>query len=81
MSRFFFSMLALLLPSLAVACPVCFDPNETSRGAYINTAAFLTILPLAMIAGSAVWLVFRARELARAERAMAQATPPVGTRA
>lgn len=50
------------LPAVAIACPVCFDPNETARGAFFSTAIFLTLLPLSMIVGVAWWMARRDRK-------------------
>lgn len=64
---------SLALPRIALACPVCFDPNETARGAFYSTAIFLTLLPLGMIVGTTLFLVRRAhaRELAESQEAQA----------
>lgn len=69
MMRALVVLAAWLMPAAALACPVCFDPNETARGAFFSTAIFLTILPLGMIVGAAWWLARRVRELDAAERA------------
>jgi hypothetical protein len=53
--------LLAVLPDVALACPVCFDGAGESRQAFIATTAFLTALPLGMIAGAGVWLRQRAR--------------------
>lgn len=52
------------VPSLALACPVCFDANEANRDAYVGTTVLLSLLPLAFV--GAVVLVLRARARARA---------------
>ncbi len=39
----------LLLPNLAQACAVCFDPTGETRWTFIATTAFLTFLPLILI--------------------------------
>lgn len=57
------ALLAWGLPSLALACPVCFDANEANRDAYVGTTVLLSLLPLAFI--GAVALVLRARARAR----------------
>lgn len=54
---------ALFAPVTAHACAVCFDPNETTRDAYAYTAAFLTLLPLAMSGGLVWWIRRRAAML------------------
>jgi hypothetical protein len=35
----------------ALACSVCFDQNAERRAAFLSTTAFLSLLPLALIAG------------------------------
>ena len=40
-----------LLPAAAVAGPVCGFGEDASRGAYIGTTVFLSLLPLALIGG------------------------------
>ena len=50
---------ALLLsaPALAEACPVCnAAKNEESRIAFLVTTAFLSLLPLGLVAGVLLWL-------------------------
>jgi hypothetical protein len=49
------------LPDVAHACAMCFSGSEESRKAFFVTAAFLTLLPLGMVAGAATWLRSRAR--------------------
>jgi hypothetical protein len=67
MSRRWIPVLVLLLlvvvPDVAHACPVCFDPREENRVAYLATTAFMSLFPLGMIGGVGVWLRRRAREL------------------
>ncbi len=64
--RRFIPLLALallaLLPDALHACPVCFDPREENRQAFLATTIFLTLLPLGMVAGTGLWLRKRARE-------------------
>ena len=45
-----------LLPTAAAACPVCGFGEDESRGAYIGTAVFLSVLPLALIGGFVLFL-------------------------
>ncbi|MEB2285396.1 MAG: hypothetical protein B6D46_01015 [Polyangiaceae bacterium UTPRO1] len=40
----------------ALACPVCFAADERARASYLDTAVLLSILPLALFAGLALWL-------------------------
>ena len=57
------ALAALLVPELAQACSVCFSGQDQSRTAFIVTTAFLSVLPLAFIAGMALWIRSRARAL------------------
>ena len=56
--------LLALLPDVALACPVCFDSSDENRQAFLVTTAFLSLLPLGMVAGAGVWLRRRSRETA-----------------
>lgn len=58
-------VLALLaaLPETAYACPVCFDPREENRLAFLATTIFMSLVPLGMVGGMGLWLRKRAREL------------------
>jgi hypothetical protein len=51
----------VLLPDVAHACAMCFSGPEESRKAFALTAAFLTLLPLGMVAGATTWLRSRAK--------------------
>ncbi len=57
------ALAVLLVPELAQACSVCFSGQDQSRTAFIVTTAFLSVLPLAFIAGMALWIRSRARAL------------------
>ena len=50
-----------LFPDVAHACPVCFDARDENRQAFLATTAFLSLLPLGMVAGTGLWLHRRAR--------------------
>ncbi len=67
MSRFLVVAAALVLlaglPEAVSACPVCFDARDENRQAFLATTAFLTLLPLGMMAGAGLWL--RKRSLDR----------------
>jgi len=67
MSRRWIPVLALLalvlLPEVAHACPVCFDPREENRVAYLATTAFMSLFPLGVVGGFTMWLRKRARTL------------------
>lgn len=56
--------LALLAstPDAAWACPVCFDSSDENRMAFLVTTAFLSLLPLGMVAGAGLWIRKRAKE-------------------
>lgn len=63
-------LLAVLLPRVAYACPVCFyTENDANRVAYLVTAIFMTALPFVVVGGILLWVVRRARA------ADAQVTP------
>ena len=51
----------LALPDLAHACAMCFSGSEETRKAFFVTAAFMTLLPLGMVAGATTWLHSKAR--------------------
>jgi hypothetical protein len=54
-------------PRAAAACAVCSSGREDeTRFAFLWTTAFLSALPLGMVAGIALWLRRRLREHARA---------------
>ena len=55
--------LLVVLPDVTYACPVCFDPREENRVAFLATTAFLSLVPLGMVGGLGMWLRRRAREL------------------
>lgn len=50
-----------VLPEIAHACAVCFDGPGETRKAFFATTAFLTLLPLGMVASAGVWLRGKAR--------------------
>ena len=56
-------LLVAVLPEVALACPVCFDARDENRQAFLATTAFLTLLPLGMVAGAGLWLRKRSREV------------------
>jgi len=51
----------VVAPDVAHACAMCFSGPEESRKAFATTAAFLTLLPLGMVAGMTTWLRSRAK--------------------
>jgi hypothetical protein len=59
----FVLLLIAVLPDVAHACPVCFDPREENRVAFLATTVFMSLVPLGMVGGLGLWLRKRAREL------------------
>lgn len=59
------SVLTLGIPETAHACAVCFDANGEVRMAFILTTVFLTMLPLAVVGGTGLWLRRRHREIVK----------------
>lgn len=55
-------------PALALACPVCFDPKETTRSAFLGSTVFLSLLPLLMMGGVGWFIRARVRAAKRAAR-------------
>ena len=51
----------MLLPQVALACPVCGQAKEAQNTAYIVSTGLMSFLPLLFIAGVVYWLVRRAR--------------------
>ena len=52
-------------PAVALACPVCFDPREENRLAFMLTTLLLTLTPLALVGGVVYGLWRRYKQLAR----------------
>lgn len=69
------SIALLLLPGLALACPVCFNMREEARQAFKDTAIFMTVLPFFFV-GGVIWWVRRALSAAETDEAAATAAPP-----
>ena len=57
------ALLMAVLPDVALACPVCFDGRDENRQAFLATTAFMSLLPLGMVAGAGLWIRKRTREL------------------
>jgi hypothetical protein len=55
------------MPNDALACAVCFVAKPESLMAYFGTGVLLSVLPLALIGGLAVWL-YRQGKLHSEER-------------
>lgn len=49
-----------LVPSLALACPMCIASNEANRDAFLGTTVLLSLLPLAMFGGFLAYVLHRA---------------------
>ncbi len=56
-----------LWPTVAGACPVCFDPREESRLAFLVTTIFMTVLPLLLIGCAVLWFLRRAKHMNRSD--------------
>lgn len=52
-----------IFPDIAHACPVSFDARDENRQAFLAATAFLSLLPLGMVAGAGLWLRKRSREI------------------
>jgi hypothetical protein len=67
MNRAWILVLALVLlavvPDDAAACAVCFDARDENRQAFLVTTAFLSLLPLGMVAGAGMWMRKRSKEI------------------
>ncbi len=50
------ALFTLCWSSEAAACAVCFSGSDHSRWAYIGTTFFLSLLPLSLIGGVALWI-------------------------
>lgn len=60
-------LMLAILPDVAHACPVCFDPREENRIAFLATTAFMSLFPLSMVGGLGLWLRRRSRQLRDSE--------------
>jgi hypothetical protein len=59
------------LPAVCQACAVCNDPtNQDSQAAFLNMTIFMSLFPLAMIGGVALWLWRRVKALEAQEAAL-----------
>ena len=63
--------LLALFPDFAYACPVCFDRDDEARIAFLATTGLLTLLPLGMVGGFAMWIRKRGRAESSARHAQA----------
>ncbi len=73
MRRLWIPVLALAflvaLPEIAHACPVCFDPRDENRFAFLATTAFLSLFPLSIVGFAGLWLRKRAKDIDEEDRA------------
>jgi len=53
--------LLIVVPDVAHACPVCFDPREENRLAFLATTVFMSLFPLSIVGGFGAWLRKKAR--------------------
>lgn len=56
-----------LLPAVAQACPTCGVGNGRNKIAFFVTTVFLSLLPLAMLAGIILWIVRNSRSFIASE--------------
>ena len=54
--------LTVLVPGLADACSVCFDPEEANRQAFLDMTILMSLLPLALIGGGVLWIRKRVKD-------------------
>jgi peptidoglycan/LPS O-acetylase OafA/YrhL len=66
---------AMLMPKVALACPVCFDPRDENRFAFLGTTIFLSLLPLGMVGAMVTWVRQRSRKLDEEQATSAGSTP------
>jgi len=57
------ALVMAVFPDVVLACPVCFDARDENRQAFLATTAFMSLLPLGMVAGAGLWIRRRSREL------------------
>jgi hypothetical protein len=66
---------AVLVPSLVLACPACTNTQEQNRVAYLVTTALLTLLPVGMIGTLIGWLISESRKANQETQAPANVNP------
>ena len=57
------AVLLVLLPESVSACPVCFDSSDENRMAFLATTAFLSLVPLGLVAGTGLYIRKRSKDL------------------
>lgn len=68
-------VLLALVPDVAHACPVCFDPRDQSNGTFLASTAFLSLFPLGMLGSVGFWLRKRVQKLDESEEEEGPSTP------
>jgi hypothetical protein len=61
LKKLFALLLSMSWPVVAHACSVCYAANDRNRIAFFNTTILLSLLPLGMFTGGALWFVKQAR--------------------
>ena len=61
---------AIIWPSVANACAVCFSATDSNRMAFLITTIVLSFLPLSLIVGGLLWLRKRYRQVEAEEAAL-----------
>ena len=56
-------VLLAVVPDAAEACAVWFDAKDENRQAFLATTAFMSLLPLGMVAGAGMWMRKRSKEI------------------
>ena len=54
-------LLSLVWPAASYACSVCYAANDRNRAAFFDTTILLSLLPLGMMLGGALWFGKHAR--------------------
>jgi len=54
----------LLIPALALACPVCASNADDSRSSYLAATAVMLVVPVVLIGGFALWIRSAAKRAA-----------------
>jgi len=61
-SALFALLLVMLVPGLALACPVCgVAGTRDNWQAYLSMSVMLSVVPLSFIGGIATWIYFRSK--------------------
>ena len=57
------AVLLAIIPESVSACPVCFDSSDENRMAFLATTAFLSLVPLGLVAGTGLYIRKRSKDL------------------